>query len=305
MDVVDLQGRPNEVARSIDQACQDVGFFAVAGHGVDQSLVRAVVATAEAFFAEPLDVKLQARHHDPSHPYGYFPMASEALARSTGATAPPDLKESFNLAPPFEHRDDTGRFGGVARIWPAIDGFEAVWTAYYDAMVLLADRLLDHMADALAVDRAVFRDRTRRHMSALRAASYPPLTDAPVPGQLRAGAHTDYGTLTILLPGEGSGGLEILTPAGSWVRVRPVPGAFVVNIGDLMARWTDDRWRSTLHRVALPTDDVASTERRLSLAFFHQPDWDAEITSLSGRTRYPTIRFGDWLTSKFSAASNV
>ena len=96
---------------------------------------------------------------------------------------------------------------------------------------------------------------------------------------MRAGAHTDYGSLTILLPEAGSRGLEILAPDGAWIEVRPRPGAFIVNLGDLMARWTNDRWTSTLHRVVIPADGAAA--RRQSFAFFHQPNWNAEITALA------------------------
>ena len=124
---------------------------------------------------------------------------------------------------------------------------------------------------------------------------------------MRAGAHTDYGSLTILLPESGSRGLEILAPDGAWVEVRPRPGAFIVNLGDLMARWTNDRWTSTLHRVTIPADGAAA--RRQSLAFFHQPNWNAEITALpaclapGGRPKYPAVRSGPYLMSKFKSTT--
>lgn len=303
--MIDLAGPDVEVVALIDQACAGTGFFTIVGHGVAPSIVTAVWDTAAAFFAQPLDAKRRATHADPSHPYGYFPMGGEALARSRGEHTPPDLKESFNLAPPEHHRDDAGRFGGVARIWPTgIAGFEAAWTEYYDAMALLADQLLGLFARALGVQPEQFHTRTRRHMSALRAVSYPPLASPPQHGQLRAGAHTDYGTLTILQPGEGTGGLEVLTAEGRWLAVGPADGAFVVNLGDIMARWTDDLWCSTLHRVGLPAPGAAAHERRQAVAFFHQPDWDAEIASLSGRDTYPPIRYGDWLLAKFEAAGS-
>jgi len=116
---------------------------------------------------------------------------------------------------------------------------------------------------------------------------------------LRAGAHSDYGSLTILLPQAGSRGLEVLTPNGDWRAVPPVEGAFIVNIGDLMARWTNDRWVSTLHRVA---NDGAEAARQ-SLAFFHQPNWHAEITCLidGARAKYPTVKSGPYLMAKFQS----
>ncbi len=104
----------------------------------------------------------------------------------------------------------------------------------------------------------------------------------PLPGQLRAGAHSDYGSLTILLPEAAPGGLEILAPDGAWRPVPAIPGAFIVNIGDLMARWTNDRWVSTVHRVVNPPADALGSVRRQSLAFFHQPNYDALIECIPG-----------------------
>ena len=146
-------------------------------------------------------------------------------------------------------------------------------------------------------------------ISALRALNYPEQLVPPKPGQLRAGAHTDYGSLTILLPQEGSKGLELMTPDGQWTPVPPVPGAFVINIGDLMARWTNDRWVSTLHRVVNPSPEDGGMARRQSLAFFHQPNWDAEITVLDAclnegeAAKYAPVLSGPYLMSKFKSTS--
>ncbi len=113
--------------------------------------------------------------------------------------------------------------------------------------------------------------------------------------------------MTILLPQEGSKGLEILTPDGAWTPVPPTPGAFVINIGDLMARWTNDRWVSTLHRVVNPSPEEGGLSRRQSLAFFHQPNWFAEIACLDaclapGETpKYAPVLSGPYLMSKFKA----
>ena len=115
----------------------------------------------------------------------------------------------------------------------------------------LGDRLMSLFARGLGLPPGFFAGQTGQAANALRAVNYPARDTAPLPGQLRAGAHTDYGTLTILRQ-DAVGGLEVLDPGGRWAGVEPVPGAFVINIGDLMARWTNDRWRSTLHRVVDP-----------------------------------------------------
>ena len=135
-------------------------------------------------------------------------------------------------------------------------------------------------ADALQLPRDFFDSRIDRHTSALRLLNYPALLEAPKPGQLRAGAHTDYGTVTVLRADDAPGGLEVLvpSPAGDrWTAVPMLAGSLVINLGDAMARWTNDRWRSTLHRVVTPPADVASTARRQSIAFFHNANWDAVI----------------------------
>ena len=171
----------------------------------------------------------------------------------------------------------------------------------------LAARIMRVFAAALGLREDFFAPFLDAPVSALRALNYPALPASPEAGRLRAGAHTDYGSLTILLPQPGSRGLEILAPGGRWVEVVAPPGAFVVNIGDLMARWTNDRWTSTLHRVVIPED--GGLERRQSLAFFHQPNWDAEIVALDAclergeRPKYPPVRSGPYLMSKFKATT--
>jgi isopenicillin N synthase-like dioxygenase len=164
-------------------------------------------------------------------------------------------------------------------------------------------------AVALGLDEGFFAPFLTAPISALRALNYPGLTRTPKPGQIRAGAHTDYGSLTILLPEPGSRGLEILSPGGAWTEVRPIPGAFVINLGDLMARWTNDRWISTLHRVVNPPPGSGAQNRRQSLAFFHQPNWDAEIVALPScladgeMAQYAPVRSGPYLMSKFKSTT--
>lgn len=311
LPVLDLREPIEELAPALDQVCRDIGFFVIVGHGVDSAVIQNAWDATAAFFDLPIDQKMAARHAtEEHHPYGYFPSGQEALAASLGITTPPDLKESFNLAPPTDHDDGTGRFGGVDRIWPAaMPELQAAWEQYYEAMVELSERLLILMARALEVEPALFLSAVDRHLSALRGLNYPPLDASALPGQLRAGEHSDYGTLTVLLPGPGTGGLEVRRADDTWVPVQPVDDGFVVNLGDMMQRWTNDRWRSTRHRVAVPDDDVASSERRQSLAFFHQPNWDAPIEAIptcvaDGETpRHEPVLAGPWLASKFDAAS--
>ena len=183
--------------------------------------------------------------------------------------------------------------------------------AYYVAMADLVARLMTLFARALQLPDDFFDTRIDRHTSALRVLNYPALSEPPRPGQLRAGAHADYGTVTALLTSDASidalggsaGGLEVLVD-GRWTAAPVVADSFVINLGDAMARWTNDRWRSTLHRVVIPSSNT-TTSRRQSIAFFHNANWDAVIECIPSclaagdKPRYTPVTAGDHLMSKF------
>ena len=141
--------------------------------------------------------------------------------------------------------------------------------------------------------------------------NYPSQTATPADGQLRAGAHSDYGSLTILRAEDRPGGLQVFTREGAWIDVPIVPDCFIVNIGDLMAQWTNDHWVSTLHRVANPPPERAGDSRRQSLVFFHNPNYDAPVECLPScrsaerAAKYPPTTSGDYLRSRFTATQNA
>lgn len=293
----------------VDGICRATGFLAISNHSVPKPVIDSAWNMAQAFFSQPADEKQKARAPFPGYPYGYLGPGTEALAKSKGVDTPPDLKESFNggplAVPPGLTDPEALAFCYAETIWPAGPaGFVEAWKAYYSAMEDLAARIMRVFAVALKLPEDYFDAVIDRPISALRALNYPEATVAPQPGQLRAGAHTDYGSLTILLPQEGSRGLQIYTPDGRWAEVPPVPGAFVINIGDLMALWTNDRWVSTLHRVVNSDGNAA---RRQSFAFFHQPNWDAEIRCIesclapSEKPKYAPVLSGPYLMSKFKS----
>ena len=289
------------LAAQLDQVCRDTGFLVLTGHGVSEELIEGVWTKTGAFFDQPLEVKAQVKAPEPGYPYGYLGPNSEALARSKGEDTPPDLKESFNGGPQAVPEGVTDpealSFCYVPTIWPEVEGFRDAWTVYYAAMEDLAARAMVAFAAALKLPEDFFEPFIDEPISALRALNYPATGAVALEKQQRAGAHTDYGSLTILLPQPGSQGLQIQTPVGEWVDVPAPEGAFVVNIGDLMARWTADRWVSTLHRVVVRPHQPA----RKSLAFFHQPNWDAEIVPLDGTTTYEPVRSGPYLMAKFKS----
>ena len=304
--VVDVSADPGAVGRELDEICRTAGFFQLTGHGVPDEVAERAWTTATRFFDLPLEDKLSVARPAPDYPYGYIPLAGESLSQSVAGAAPPDLKEVFNAGPPARpsrpFADPGEALAYSPSLWPAaLPELRVAWTAYYVAMRDLGNRLMSLFARGLELPPGYFADQTGQAANALRAINYPARDTAPLPGQFRAGAHTDYGTLTILRQ-DAVGGLEVLDLGGRWVGVPPVPGAFVINIGDLMARWTNDRWRSTLHRVV---DPAAAAARRQSMAYFQNANWSAAISCLptclepGEKPRYRPVLAGPHLMGKF------
>lgn len=301
------------VAASVDAACRDVGFLGLVGHGIDDDVLDHSWRVALAFFDLPLDQRLAVREPYPGYPYGFRPFAAETLDRSLGEYGgAADLKETLNIGPvdapprPIAAMTDPDERAVYApNLWPddALPELRETFTDYYHRMAALASDLMRLFAWALDLPHDFFAPFIDRHGSALRLAHYPALAAPPLPGQLRASAHTDYGTLTVLRADDEHPGLQVQMAAGEWVDVPAVPGGFVVNLGDLMARWTNDRWRSTMHRVVVAEGE--SGERRLSIPFFHNANWDAVIecipTCVGDGARYEPVMAGPHLMSKFRA----
>jgi isopenicillin N synthase-like dioxygenase len=282
-----LHGGPQEqdvVAREIDNACRDLGFLIISGHGVDDGLINDMRNVSLAYFDRPLEEKLRLRM-PPDRYRGYISLGSEALAYSLDEATPPDFKESFSIGPvdppdnAYHRSAAPGKFF-APNFWPEHPtGFQSAWEAYYREMERLSATLMRIFAVGLGMDKHFFDDKIDRHITNFSVLHYPEQSKPPLPGQLRAGAHTDYGSLTILKPDNAPGGLQVQKD-GAWIDVPTLPGTFIVNLGDLMAEWTNDRWVSTLHRVVNPPRDKVVASRRLSMAFFHQPNYDAVIECL-------------------------
>ncbi len=311
----DLAAR-RQVAAAIGKACTDTGFFTIANHGIGTEIAAAFWRSAKNFFDLPAAEKSTAKAPYVGYPYGYAPFAKEALSLSLGHAAPPDLKESFSMGPlgrPDPMPDDPeAAFAYAATIWPpSRPEMPRIWAAYYRRMEALAARLMALFALALDLDEDFFAASIDRHVSALRANHYPGQVKPPRPGQLRAGAHSDYGSLTILRQDDAPGGLQIRTPDGIWRDVPHLPDCFVINIGDLLAQWTNDRWVSTLHRVVNPPLAAGHASRRLSAAFFHTPNWDARISCIPSclppgtSPKYPVALAGPHLMAKYRKSQAV
>jgi isopenicillin N synthase-like dioxygenase len=301
------------LAVMVDAACRETGFFGIVGHGIDEEMLDRSWRDATAFFDLPLDERLTVREPYPGYPYGYRPFAAETLDRSLGEYGgAADLKETLNIGPvdapprPIEQMTDPDERAVYApNLWPdyVMPQLRVTFSAYYRQMSTLAAELMSVFAQSLDLAPGWFDRFIDRHGSALRLAHYPALDRPLIAGQMRASAHTDYGTLTILRADDEHPGLQVQTSAGEWIDVPAVPGGFVVNLGDLMARWTNDRWRSTMHRVVVAEGE--SRERRLSIPFFHNANWDAVITCIptcvGAGARYEPVVAGPHLMSKFRA----
>ncbi len=301
-----------KVADEVGRACREIGFLLITGHDIPDALIQETYDTAKAFFDLPESEKLLVERPAPDQVRGYSPLMGEGLSYSLDEITPPDLKESLSVGPvdvppydPYFHGPQAGPHF-APNIWPQTPAsLKPVWTAYFHAMETLSAQLMSMFALALNLPEDFFKDKIDKHISMLRALNYPNQETAPEARQMRAGAHSDYGSLTIVRQEKAPGGLEVLNEDGEWVGVDVVPGALVVNIGDLMMQWTNDLWKSTMHRVVNPPRDKALGSRRISLVFFHQPNYDAMVSCLAScqeaghPAKYAPISSGAHLMSKF------
>lgn len=298
------------LGRAINDACSTVGFLKISGHGVPTTLVERMEAVTTAFFDLPESQKCTLESPSPEINRGYAPMGTEALSYSVGLETPPDLFEAFNVGVQNHTLDPATLKPEHAvlyapNIWsdePA--DMQPVWEDYVRAMTALAQEMLEIFASALGLETDFFSSKATQAPDVLRCLNYVRADGAaePLPGQMRLGAHSDYGTCTIL-HADPMPGLQILDTDDRWVDVTPTPGTFLVNIGDMMAAWTNDRWRSTIHRVIPPTSTSGAARRR-SYAYFHEADTTALIEPLAccvdddHPLRYETITAGDHLYGK-------
>ena len=304
LGVVDLDAPIETQAAAMDRACCDLGFFRVPIDVVDAGIRDEAWSAAIRFFDLPDEVKRAIAFPEPGYPYGYSGFRAETLARSLDdGEAEPDLKESLAVGPdcgPPRKPLAGEEWIYSPSLWPEqVPEMRAAWTAYYQALSAVAERLLQVMALALDLPATYFERFVDRPITSMRAIRYP-ATSAPTGQALRAGAHTDYGTFTILRTDDVPG-LEVQDTNGQWRSITPDPDFFIVNLGDTIAQWTNDRWRSTLHRV------VPGTVERHSFAFFHMANWDARIECLptclepGEEPRHSPVTAGPWLMRKFQS----
>ncbi len=287
------------VVRSVRAACEDIGFFVIVGHGFSDALLKSMYTVSRTFFDMPTEEKSHV--HQTGELLGglmFFPILAESLAASLGQKTPGDVKESLDYGPGFS--GDT---------WPdSPPELCSTWMEYFAAMSMLSANIQRIFALGVGLDENFFEGKFDNHHSSLRVLNYPDQEAMPLPDQLRAGAHSDYGFLTILRTEEAPGGLQAQHRNGEWIDIPNVGDGFVVNIGDAMMRWTNDRWVSTVHRVVNPPADSGSSTRRQSMAFFHNPNKDAVIECLpafhgpNDESKYPPIQYGEYTDLKYRQA---
>lgn len=299
--VVDLRSEASSEA--LIEALAAFGFVELGGHGLDATVMADLREEADTFFDLPEATKRQSVHPEPLANRGFRSRGSEALAYSLGETTPPDLFESFNAG------TDTPADGWTDLVqptpWPAaVPGYQPAAQAALAEFRALGRRLDRLLGTALGLDDLA--DRSTGGPDMLACIDYRPGDDGAetvVDGQLRMGAHSDYTTYTLLLA-DPVPGLQIVAPDGGWVDVVPTPGNLLMNVGDLLAMWTNDAWPSTLHRVVPMA--LGAADRRRSVAWFHYPDPDVVVAPLARFVgneppRYQPVRVDEHVRGKLGA----
>ncbi|MEU3302599.1 2-oxoglutarate and iron-dependent oxygenase domain-containing protein [Streptomyces sp. NPDC006678] len=273
------------LAATVDEALRTAGFLLVTGHGVDPGLRTEIRQLARGFFRlpptakEPYAVKVGGR--------GWLGPGAEANGYAEGTRTPPDLKESLSFAadgPTGDPAVDAEWF--LPNTWPTeVPELRPAVEAYLRQMRALSDRLLALLGVALGEPEDFFTRHTAHPTWGFNINWYPgrDTVGEPRPGQFRIGPHTDFGTVTVLDRQTGKGGLQVFTDEGGWEDAPYAPDALTVNIGDLMARWTDGRWCSGRHRVLPPPADEPA-EELMSLVYFYECDPGTDVRGTDSHT---------------------
>ncbi|MEH2364580.1 isopenicillin N synthase family dioxygenase [Nostoc sp.] len=270
------------VIKQIYQACHEIGFMYLQNPGISKDLIKQVFTQSKSFFNLPLEVKQKQAWSDEFSNTGYVGLERERL----DPNKPGDLKEALNL----DKQE-------------AVE-IDASILAFYDSCTELANTVLQAFALALELPEDFFITRHNQQNHTLRWLHYPPLQTPPKPEQVRAGEHSDYGSITLLFQDDVEG-LEVKTASGEWIAAPAIPDTIVVNTGDLMQRWTNHLFCSTKHRVMIPSDRRVN-QSRYSIAFFCHPNDHTEIACLESCQKeqspiYPPILAGEYLLSRLQA----
>tara|TARA_B100001123_G_C15214165_1_gene988513 strand:- start:225 stop:1229 length:1005 start_codon:yes stop_codon:yes gene_type:complete len=302
-----------QIAEEAAAACGDIGFLLISGHGIPEETLDTIFQKTFTFFDLPFEEKMKWCPVGTAKQRGYQVLGSRNLASTIGQIAPPDLRETIFLGPVDDHREYFSEISWSENAYaPNIvpkgsQKTQQLFEEIYRLFENLASVIMRILAIALELPEAYFSTFIDRHFSVLGLHHYPTLSDAPKKNQLRAGAHTDFGAITILAISGSAGGLEVKSKDGNWLRVLPRKGELVVNLGDMMQRWTNDTWVSTLHRVT-NHEYPGQKGDRLSIAYFLHPNFDSIIqcidrtVKIGEQPRYKPITAGEHIRQKMEAS---
>lgn len=290
------------VADEIHKAARQSGFFYVANHGIAAEVVDGAFRQTRRFFSLPLTDKL-ALSQTPGKSHGYEQLRGQRLDDGS----PPDLKEGFTIAGEVTpERAGDGLPEHAPTLWPALEGFREPILAYYTAACTLGERLMRLLALSLDMPEEFFEACFAASNPSMRMHRYPPQPDDAAFNQLGAGAHTDWGAITVLAQDQ-NGGLEVENAAGEWLSATHIPETFVINLGDMMARWTNDLYHSNMHRVM---NGISGTDR-YSIALFYNPVYFTQVECLptcvtaERPAAYPPCTAGEHINQKRMLAAKV
>jgi len=294
------EGGQEAIAQEVEHAFSNVGFCYLANHGVSDVVIAEARAAALEFFHLPLDEKMKVKPKESVRGFNHIGKTTMYGAEQ------PDHKEYYQMGLHLPDDDPAVLAGQPLRgpnQWPqGLPRFEPAMTGYFNAIALCGRRFLRVVARSLGADPDFFADKYDKPLQRTQAVWYPPHPPA-VEGELFGVApHTDYGCVTLLWQDE-VGGLEVQDRSGAWVQAPPIPGTLVINIGDLLARWSNDRYRSTLHRVT-----NRSGRERLSIATFYDPDFTAPVDPAAlglaeaATRRYDPTTAGDYIMGRINAS---
>lgn len=294
------------VASEVKKALENVGFLMITGHGVDPDLIRRVERAGLLFFDRPEDEKQKFASGSKKANRGFGGLGTRTIGITENKDLLPSLQEAYGIGkldvpddPYFQTEAASSIF--TKNIWPdEPEDFKPALSAYYEEMDQLFTKMMRVFAVALELPDTFFESMLDRHGSTLRLIHYPALQSEPRPGELRSGAHTDTGTMTILHIDDTPSALQVLTRSGVWLDLNKIEGAFIINIGDLMMQWTNDKWMSNTHRVSNPPIVNGGSSRRLSIVYFCQMNYDTVVECLpnccgpDNPSKYEPVRSGEY-----------
>lgn len=294
------------VVRAWRDALDTIGFVLITGHGIPNEVAQAAYGKSKEFFVQPEETKLASAvvAWRPTGGAGYVRLFGETVGKANGTSTKADVSESLTFSNPAPRAAGDGKSDNIWPSQPA--GFREAIEDYADCAYDLGIELMRISALALDLPEDYFDSVFTPMQHRMRLAYYPEQLTPPEPGQLRNAPHTDFAGFTILLPDDAPGGLQVLTDS-EWIDVPVIPGALVINTGDLIQRWTNDRWISNVHRVVNPPLDRIGAADRLSIVFFTAPSMDAEIVCLptcsaaQRPARYPPVTAAKHIEGKISA----